>query len=1032
MGSVLMYAYSAAGVAGLVSGLALLAFGGAAEAGDQILRGATPVWVVEMPANAPEQSSDPDASGLRVLLLDMQHRSENDHRSNYLRTRSMPLSPQGLALVGSVGLMWSPQVQDITVHHVSIIRDGETIDVLATQAFETIRREENLDQAMLDGRLTALLQPAGLRVGDILDVAYTVTTRDPLLAGRIESKVDLNLPLVVDQARFRASWPTSEPVKLQSMQDWTPLPVRRANGYSTVEVRREAAQPVIVPVDVPGRFRHVNMVELSDYQDWSEIATLLRPLYDRARRIEADSPLHAEIERLRALSDDPAVQAAAALRLVQDQVRYVALLMGEGALTPATADETWSRRFGDCKGKTALLLALLDGLGIEADAAAVSLFNGDGLNERLPAIGAFDHVVVRTVVNDGVYWMDGTAAGDRSLADLGAPPMFWALPLTATPIGLEALRPDPKTQPDTEVTITMDATAGMHAPAAIRGTMLVRGDGAAGLAGQLGLVPASQRDQFMRANWAATVGDATITEVGSAYDTDANLLTLTMVGTITLNWPNDGLVIPGSTYSAVSTEPREDGPFKTAPYALIHPTYALQTATLRLPEGGRGFRVTGGVFDRTELGHQMSRSVKLDGDTVTVQIAMRSLVPEITAAEADAIRPVADARPLDRPRVLATSDYEMTDADVAALDASEPTTESGWLDRALTLSRLKDYSGAVEAAGKAVELAPQSSAAWANRGVYRFWTGDVEGATSDLDKAVDIDPSERIAMNGNALIAMSQERYQDAVVELSRALRQVPNDTFALNMRATAYLGLKQPERALRDLDAILATRPDNLNAQTMRVGTLLELDRGDEADSAMTALVEANPGNTDLLMQQAAVKLEVDQAAEAADILQRVIATSPDNILSPQLLRIRALLDLNQLDAAASEMAVVREAHAGTAYVLNNLCWEAALNGVLLEQALKDCDAAIALQPGDAGLIDSRGRVLLQMGDYSEALAAYEAALTSVPELAPSLYGRGLAKIALGSVSEGEADKAAALAINADVIQSFKAYPQTGAEAGN
>lgn len=1020
-----MLACSAARVAGLLIGLISLGLSGAATAGDQIQRGPTPAWVVDMPTQATVPSDDAAATGMRVLLLDMQLRSEADHQSNYLRTRSMPLSPQGLALVGSVGLMWSPQTQDVVVHHVRIVRDGETIDVLATQDFETLRREENLDQAMLDGRLTALLQPAGLRIGDVIDVAYTVTTRDPLLSGRIESAVDLNLPLVVDQARLRASWPTAEPVRLQAKQDWTPLPVRRANGYSTVEVRREAAQPVLVPVDVPGRLRHVNMVELSDYQDWSEVALLLRPLYDRARRIEPDSPLNAEIERLRAVSPDPAVQAAAALRLVQDQVRYVALLMGEGALTPATADETWSRRFGDCKGKTALLLALLDGLGIQADAAAVSLFEGDGLDERLPAIGAFDHVMVRAVMGDGIYWMDGTAAGDRTLADLGPPPLFWALPLTATPTGLEALRPEPKTQADSEVTIAMDASAGLHAPAAIVGTMLVRGDGAAGLAGQLGLIPAGQKDQFLRSNWMATVGNATISEVGSVYDAQTNLLTLTMAGTIPLTWPSDGLVMPGSTYAPISTEPRAEGPFKTAPYAIIYPTYSLQTATLRLPEGGRGFRVVGGQFDRTELGHQMSRTVALEGDTVTIQIAVRSLVPEITAAEADTARAAAEARPWDRPRVFSASSYEMTDADVAAMDASEPTTEGGWLDRAQALSRMKDHQGALAAASKAVELAPESSAAWANRGVYRFWTGDLEGATSDLDKAVDIDPSERIAMNGNALIAMSEERYQDAVVELSRALRQAPTDAFALNMRATAYLGLKQPDRALRDLDTLLAARPDNLNAQMMRVGTLHQLDRGQEADTAMSALADANPTNTDVLLGQASLKLELGRAQEASDILDRIIAASPDDILSPQLLRVRALLDLDQLDAAAGDMAILRQAHARTAAVLNNLCWAAAIRGVLLEQALKDCDAAIALAPGTPSLMDSRGRVLLQMGDHAGALAAYDTALTTAPDLAPSLYGRGLARIALGSVAEGEADKAAAVGIDADVVKSFTAYPQ-------
>ena len=48
-----------------------------------------------------------------------------------------------------------------------------------------------------------------------------------------------------------------------------------------------------------------------------------------------------------------------------------------------TAATTWSRRYGDCKGKTALLIALLRGLGIEAEAALVSTDFGDGLDELI-------------------------------------------------------------------------------------------------------------------------------------------------------------------------------------------------------------------------------------------------------------------------------------------------------------------------------------------------------------------------------------------------------------------------------------------------------------------------------------------------------------------------------------------------------------------------------------------------------------------------------------------------------------------------
>src|SRR3546814_6567111 len=104
-----------------------------------------------------------------------------------------------------------------------------------------------------------------------------------------------------------------------------------------------------------------------------------------------------EAARIAAAHSAPLDRASAALKLVQRDVRYIYVGLGNGNLTPATAEETWQRRYGDCKGKTALLLALLARLGIEAEAVLANNSGGDdGLDERLPNPGMFDHVLVRS------------------------------------------------------------------------------------------------------------------------------------------------------------------------------------------------------------------------------------------------------------------------------------------------------------------------------------------------------------------------------------------------------------------------------------------------------------------------------------------------------------------------------------------------------------------------------------------------------------------------------------------------------------
>jgi len=995
-----------------------------AVAGDTVSRGPLPAWVR---TTAAVDEAAPSAAGLRALLFDHQIHADGDEESAYVRYRVGAQSPQALAYIGAVTLVWSPDSQDVVIHHVNIIRDGQTIDVLADQTFETLRREENLERAMLDGQLTAVLQPAGLRVGDIIDTAYTVVSRDPVIAGHAGRVVDFNLPMAADRVHFRASWTGDRPVRLRAIDDWTPLIVRRQGPESSVEVEMTDLQPILIPEDVPVRFRKVRRIEFTDYHDWSQISALLSPLYDRARRIEAGSSLQSEIDRIRALSDDPAVRAAAALRLVQDQIRYVALVMGEGALTPASADDTWRRRFGDCKAKTALLLALLDGLDIKAVPAAVSTRIGDGMDQSLPMVGAFDHVLVRAEIDGRPFWLDGTRTGDRSLQGIAVPPFHWALPLTPRGDGLERLVVRPLEAPDSEVIIAVDASAGIYAPAAVSASQIIHGDAAAVGGPQLSIASAGQKDQILRAIWSDQLANPVITKVDSSYNADLNTLTLTMTGTLQLNWAATGLIPPGGSFFNALPPERADGPFKDMPVAIAHPMASRQVATLKLPARGEGFRLSGGQIDRTEGGGSVRRTARLEGDTVTVTTDIRSITDEITAAEAARDRAVDQARPRDPPRVFTPENYRPSDADRTAWTADEPTTASAWLDRALALSQAGDNPGAVAAADKAVAMEPDSSLALANRGVYRFWTGEREAAAADLDKASEIDPSERIAMNGHALLAMFNKQYQDAIIELSRALRQVPNDSFALGLRSQAYMNLQQYDRALRDIDAMIASQPNAPELKIRRIAMLNAAGREDDAEREMDLLADAIPDDRRVLINQAAIKVERGHAQAAVDILDRALPLYEERPESVLTLRAEAYAALGRLDDAASDFASIRNANPDDPATLNNLCWAAAKGGFLLDLAMKDCDAAVAASGGAPGIMDSKARLLLQRGDPAGALAVYDVVLVKAPEQSASLYGRGLARIALGQVEAGEADKAAALELDPAAAADFRHYrPET------
>jgi len=105
-----------------------------------------------------------------------------------------------------------------------------------------------------------------------------------------------------------------------------------------------------------------------------------------------------------------------------------------------------------------------------------------------------------------------------------------------------------------------------------------------------------------------------------------------------------------------------------------------------------------------------------------------------------------------------------------------------------------------------------------------------------------------------------------------------------------------------------------------------------------------------------------------------------------------------------------------------NSLCYSAATANFDLTTALADCNRAVALSPKSAAVLDSLGFVQLRLGHNAEAIAAYDQALGLAPREIHSLYGRGIAYLRQGDKARGQADLAAAVKLDAGVVETFKA----------
>src|SRR6185369_103665 len=86
-------------------------------------------------------------------------------------------------------------------------------------------------------------------------------------------------------------------------------------------------------------------------------------------------------------------------------------------------------------------------------------------------------------------------------------------------------------------------------------------------------------------------------------------------------------------------------------------------------------------------------------------------------------------------------------------------------------------------------------------------------------------------------------------------------------------------------------------------------------------------------------------------------------------------------------------------------LCWARAGTGRQLNLALAECDRSLALQPGTAAALNSRGLVNLRLKKFDASIKDYNAALAAGPLQASARFGRGLARLSVHMIALGAQD---------------------------
>lgn len=899
-----------------LTAISFLCLGGTAQAGDKPLYQPAPAWVKPAPEIDVAKLVDADPI---MLMIDHQQRIEQGRTWAYGEMALRIASPQVLTQSGTLPLPWDPAKGDLIIHSVQILRGSERIDALAGgKRFTVLQREQQLERAELNGMLTATLPVEGLRVGDVIRLSFSVTQKDPALNGHFQAVAPLPAePMRLKFGRVRLLWPQSMPLHWRAYtKTGDAQPVDTPDGMRELVVTLPVPKPVEMPGDAPLRFRPVQLIEATDYTGWADLSKDMARLYATEGTIAAGSPLAAEVARIATATSDPRRRTAMALELVQDKVRYLYRGMDNGNYTPQAPAQTWSVRYGDCKAKSMLLLAMLRALGVEAEAALVNAEVGDLVPVRLPMPGAFNHVIVRAVIGGETLWLDGTGGGAR-LSDLGdVPPFRHALPLRETGSELIAMPMKANGRPLTDAELELDGRAGVLFPVPFKVQVTVRGQSAELLRVMAGQSSKEQVDDTIDNVIGNIVGSSSeVVDRSYRYDEASASARITASGVSYPDWDKENSRYKSKLDNAVgsiSFSPDRARPaWRGVPVSSGDYADTRIRTRLRLPNGGTGFALEG---DRTlpEMlaGVGLKREAKIEGEWITVDDRAIHGLSEVPPADIPATRAQVAQAKARLLKVVAPQDYPPLFRQVEAARKSKA------LDPILAIY-------ARQIAERPEEVESYTDRAWFLERIY-----DRQGAIRDLDKAIALEPTA-----GNYLW---RARLHSALKDDSKALADA-HEALAIDpasARAAGQVATIMAEQGKRDEAlAMLAERGDSAGEEkptyvSAQATLLADGGRVDEGLALLDGLIAASPGKPDLLNSRCWVK-------------------GTNNVQLDS-----ALKDCTRAIQLGNSSAASLDSRAMVYLRLNRL-----------EDALADLDAALEEQPDQAASLYLRGIVAKRMG---------------------------------------------------------------------
>jgi len=262
-----------------------------------------PDWV--LPAEL-DQSAFAQGEGVDYLLVDRQRNFAPEGAQHYARYATRYTTP-------------------------SALEDGADFSIRFDPAFERVVQTDR-EQLIYNGEMELSYILPDIRVGDVLDYAFSVEGKNPAIGPHFDSWAQHEYAVAVRFLRDRYRVPTGTAVTIRPYADAAAPKLVTEGGFTTFTWAAQDTPAREIEDDVPEAAIVLPQTQLSSFQSWAEVGQHFAPFY------EPPATLPDELQQLAAQimkeHDAPEARMRAALDFVQRDIRYLGIELGQGGYVP--------------------------------------------------------------------------------------------------------------------------------------------------------------------------------------------------------------------------------------------------------------------------------------------------------------------------------------------------------------------------------------------------------------------------------------------------------------------------------------------------------------------------------------------------------------------------------------------------------------------------------------------------------------------------------------------------------------------------